>query len=165
MAFFKYPFLLCSFLIANPGFAQAARIVRPTQISKASHSIEVNPTLAGFRIGEPMAEALKKIGSLTKQERLGNSPDSPVSYSNDSKGISIIGGETEGVGIILVVKREAGALDGIRVGDNQLAVKERWGPPAAGGEAGGLWLSGQYVVAVSFDKNGVVTRLGVGLGQ
>lgn len=151
--------------MTDPGLAQAARIVRPTQISKASHPIKVNPYLAGFRIGEPMAEALKKLGSPAKQEQLGDTPESPISYSNDSTGISVIGGETEGVGIILVVKRGAGPLDGIRVGDSQSVVKAKWGQPAAGNEAGGLWLSGQYVVAISFDKNGVVTRLGIGLGQ
>jgi hypothetical protein len=165
VALTKYSFLLCSLLITNPGFAQAARIVRPTRISKASHPIEVSPALAGFRIGEPMAEALKKIGSPSKQERLGDSPEAPVSYSNEATGISVIGGDTEGVGIILIVKREAGSLDGIRVGDSRSTVKARWGQPAAGNELGGLWLSGQYVVAVSFDRNGVVTRLGIGLGQ
>jgi hypothetical protein len=165
MTILRYVLLLFSFLIANHGFAQAARIVRPTQISAASHPIEVKPTLAGFRIGEPMQEALKKLGAPVTQERFGDGPEAPASYSNDSKGISVVGSQTEGVGIIMVVTRDAGALDGIRVGDNQSTVKARWGQPAAGGDTSGLWLAGQYVVAVSFDKSGVATRLGIGLGQ
>ncbi len=61
--------------------------------------------------------------------------------------------------------RDAGALDGIRVGDPWSAVRARWGPPAARSEGSALWLAGRYVVGIEYDDVARVTRLVVGIGR
>jgi hypothetical protein len=155
----------CLVAIASPAPAQGARILRPSTIADSSRTLQLEPAFAGFRIGEPAPGAIERLGAPLTVDTLGTGFSAPRSYANLATGINLIVTDVEGVGIILVTHREAGPLDSIRVGDLRTTVLARWGPPAAGGEAGGLWLAGDYVVAVSFDEEGRVARLGIGLGQ
>jgi hypothetical protein len=64
----------------------------------------------------------------------------------------------------LVTDGKAGALDGVKVGDSYDGVIAKWGTPASGNNLNGLWIAGKYIVTVTFDKKGHVSRLGIGLG-
>ena len=140
--------------------AQGARILRPQSVADSARTLQVKPTLAGFRIGEPTTVALKRLGTALKVDTIGSGM---VSYTNLESGINLIATDAEGVGIILLTRREAGALDSIRIGDSRETVLARWGPAAAGGAPSGLWLAGEYIIAVKFDESGHVIQLGMGL--
>lgn len=157
--------IVCAFAAGSLAFAQGARLLRPSRIAKSAHTLHVQPALAGFRINEPTEGAVKRLGAPLEMEKLGSGPDAPVSYTSAKTGITLIASPDEGVGIILVTSRNAGALDEIRVGDPRGKLLARWGPPAAGDKANALWLAGLYVITVTLDGSGHVVRLGIGLGQ
>jgi hypothetical protein len=156
--------LVCALAAPQLVSAQGARILRPSRIADSSRVVSAQPTLAGFRIGEPTPGALARLGPTLKADTLGSDPDSPVSYTNPTTGVTLYATVADGVGIVMVTRREAGALAGVRVGDSRASVVARWGPPAAGGHVGGLWLAGDYVITLGFDDSGRVARLGIGLG-
>ena len=153
---------LCSVVIASPVAAQRAFIQRPSIIAPSARTVHVKPILAGFRINESTSTARRRLGAQVVTDSLGSGPDALVSLSNPTTGITVIAGPVDGVGIILVTRRDAGALDGIKVGDRRSAVIARWGPPAAGSESAGLWIAGKWVITVTFDGEGRVARLGIG---
>jgi hypothetical protein len=157
--------LLFSLPVMAAARTQGAGILRPSSVSKRSHELSIDPSLAGIRIGDNLKTALKKIGKPLVRETLGNATDAPVSYTNQSTGISVIATNAEGVGVILVTARNAGELDGIRVGDLYKTVAGKWGPPASGNNRNSLWLAGRYVISVTFDGNARVSRLGIGIGM
>ena len=154
----------CLLPFPTRAIAQGAGILRPSKIADSSRTLSVQPELAGFHIGEATSQALPLLKGPLKVDTLGSDPSSPVAYANPATGITLYGTATEGIGIIMVTSRAAGDLDGIRVGDSLRAVTARWGPPAAGGAHGGLWLAGDYVVTISCDDGIHVTRLGIGVG-
>jgi hypothetical protein len=158
-------FLFSSLPVIPTAWAQSAAIVRPSIVSKDSHELSIDPSFAGFRIGENIEKALKKIGKPLVRETLGEANDAPVSYTNKSTGIGIIAARKEGVGVIFVTNRTAGALGGIRIGDSHESVVAKWGVPASGNKRNGLWLAGKYVITITFDEKGRVSRLGIGIGM
>ena len=158
------PFLF-AMVIPIMAQAQGAAIVRPSVVAKSSHSLQIDPSLAGFRLGEKTAKALALLGAPLTTEKVNEGPDAIISYTNDKTGITILATKLEGVGIILVTSRDAGALDTVRVGDTHESVVARWGPPAAGDASEALWLAGKYVITVKFDDKGHVSRLGIGYGM
>lgn len=125
----------------------------------------MDPSLARIRIGDNIEKALKKIGKPLVKETLGEGTDAPISFKNKSTGINIIATHTEGVGVILITSRTAGVLDGIRIGDSYETVIAKWGVPASSNNRNGLWLAGKYVVTLTFDEKGNVSRLGIGIGM
>jgi len=143
---------------------QRAGILRPSRVADSARTVSVQPALAGFRIGEPAAGAITRLGAPLRVDTLGSGPDAPLSFANLATGITLIVSRDEGVGIILLTSRQAGALDSIRVGDARGSVLARWGPPVAGSKAAGLWFAGAYVITVAFDGSQRVTRLGIGVG-
>ena len=156
--------VVVSFALVVPMLTQAqgAAIARPSIVAKSSHSLVVDPSLAGFRLGEPAANAIARLGRPLTKEIIGEGPDAIVSYANNKTGITILLTPNEGVGIILVTNRNAGALDTIRVGDPYESIVARWGPPAAGGASEALWLAGEYIITVKCDDAGHLSRLGIG---
>ena len=148
-------------LVSSIATAQRAGIVRPSRVAPDSRVLSVTHQLAGLRLNESDSAARAHLGQPLTVGTVGTG-SSLVSLSN-TKGVTAIVG-SDGVGIILVTARNAGDLDGVRVGDSHAAVLERWGPPAAGGASGGLWLGQDIVITVSFDADGHVSRLGIGQG-
>lgn len=160
-------FVTASIIAFTPGVlsAQGASILRPTQISQNAHELTVEPSLAGFQVGESFDTALARLAGPVRTSTLASDTDSPISVTNADASISLFGGLGGTVGIIMVSNRESGALDGIRVGDSRKSVVERWGVPAAGGDKQGLWLAREYIITVQFNPDGYVSRLGIGFGQ
>lgn len=143
--------------------AQGAGMLRPSQIAPGSRELEVTPALAGFRLGEPSEPAQARLGTPVTIDTLGSGPDAVVSLMNDSTGINLFVSRSQGVGVIMVTRGDAGALDGIRVGDSRAKVVARWGPPAAGGARAGLWSAGTALISAALDDRERVTRLGIGV--
>ena len=150
---------------AVPGFAQDAGISRPAVVSDSTRRLRLTPTLAGFRIGEKMADARARLGTATRVDTLRRQSDPVLSVADQSTGITIIGNRASGVAIVLLSSRDAGNLDSIRVGDERAKVLGRWGPPAASSESSALWLAGRYMVGVEFDDVDRVTRLILGFAR
>jgi hypothetical protein len=156
-------FVAC-FSLTSPrvALAQAAGMLRPNRIAPDSRELTVPTTLAGFRLGEATGPAQARLGTSITADTLGTGPSPVVSLTNRATGIVLFVSRDGGVGVIMVSEREAGDLDGIRVGDTRSTVVAKWGPPAAGGANAGLWLAGTALVSVAFDATGRVTRLGMG---
>lgn len=152
-------FLSCAVVLPS---AVAAQIMRPSRVADSSHVLSVAPKLAGFRVGEPLMAAVARLGRDLKVDTLGGNPDDPlVSYANLATGVTILGTRNAGVGVIMT---STGQLDQVSIGESRAAVFAHWGPPAAGGRVGALWLDGDYVVSVTFDGAGAVSKLGIGIG-
>ena len=158
-------FVLLSLFFAVAAWAQGAAIVRPSEVSKESHELKIAPVLAGLRIGDSIEKGIIAIGEPLAKETLGIGENAIIIYKNESSGISFVATQSEGIGIIFVTLRDAGELDGLRVGDSFGNVLEKWGPPASGNNKNALWLSGKYVITLAFDDSGCISRLGIGVGM
>lgn len=155
---------LAAFLLLVPHHLNAQRVavVRPSVIAPGSHELKIPGALAGFTIGDAFTAARSHLGGPVRVDTLGGGDDPPVAFANSAKGITLVMANDGGVGAITVRTREAGVLDGIRVGDPKSAVITRWGPPAAGRGAHGLWLDGAALIAVTFGSDSTVTELTLG---
>jgi hypothetical protein len=135
--------------------------VRPSTKAARSRELTVPAAFAGFRLGQPLRIAKPLVGLPLKIDTLSSGAVPTVSLSNSKSGITLVGTWSDGVGVVLATTREAGALDGIRVGDNRDAAIARWGPPAASTGQSAIWLARQWVVSASFDDAGRIARLGI----
>ena len=120
------------------------------------------PALAGFRLYEAPDGARMRLGGPVTVDTLGSGPGAALAYTNPERGISLVTSRLDGVAIIYVTKREAGELDGIRVGDTREQVLTRWGKPSRAGGPNGLWLVDDWVISVELGEGERVVRLGVG---
>ena len=154
-----------SLFFAMSAWAQGATIVRPSRVSKESRELKIAPVLAGLRIGDSIEKGIIAIGKPLTKETLGVGENAPISYKSESSGISFVATQAEGIGIIFITYRDAGELDGLRVGDSFKNVLAKWGPPASGNNHNALWLSGKYVITLAFDDSGRISRLGIGVGM
>lgn len=137
-------------------------IVRPTVVAPTARPATVVPMFGGFRLGQPLRIARPLIGLPLHVDTLGAGTDQILSFQNSRTGMTLLATWTDGVGAILSTKREAGALDGVRVGDGRADAIARWGQPTAGSAQAALWIAGRWVISASFDQGGRITRLGIG---
>ncbi len=151
--------------VAGGAPAQVSGIVRPPSISDSTRQLRLAPSIGAFRVGEKLADGVARLGAPTRVDTLQPGSDPVVSVASPRLAVTLIGSRADGVAVLLVGSRDAGALDGIRVGDPWSAVRARWGPPAARSEGSSLWLAGKYVVGVEVDDVDRVTRLVVGIGR
>jgi len=139
-----------------------AFVTRPATIASNARSLDIAPTLAGFRLGQPLRIARPLVGLPLKVDTLGTGSDSILSFQNSSTGITLLATWTDGVGAILSTRRDAGAVNGVRVGDRRSDVLSRWGPPAATSADAATWIAGPWMITASFDSSGQIVRLGIG---
>jgi hypothetical protein len=71
-----FAFLLSFSAVIASSWAQSAAILRPSVISKESRELSIDPSLAGFRIGDKFEIALKKLANRSKK-RLSAMPLAP----------------------------------------------------------------------------------------
>lgn len=121
-----------------------------------------SPAFAGFRLGQDLAAARASMRGTIDTDTLGSGAQRAYAYTTRDGSLSIVGAPREGVGIIVVRRRELGAVDGVRVGDACAAVIERWGPPPRGDSEVGLWVAGKWLVSARCDDTGHVSELTVG---
>jgi hypothetical protein len=81
-----------------------------------------------------------------------------------NKGLSIVYTQPDGAAIIYLLRRNAGDIGGVRLGDKYDTVLARWGKPTNTGGPNSLYIAGKWVVVVTVDS--VTTRVvQLGLGR
>jgi hypothetical protein len=145
----------------------AARAVARPVVARRSPGLpwqagDQPPEFAGYRIGDRMATVRARLGAPVKVDTMGRGPAAALALTNPSTGTTAVVDAYEGLAILYVTRREAGALDEVRVGDSKDAVLARWGKPTTveGGTA--MWVVGHWVIVVELKVGDVVSRLGVG---
>ena len=87
---FASALVVIAVLLPILSYSQGARIVKPSAISKLSHSLSVEPSLAGLRLGEKLETALDFLGKPITVEVIGKGEDPLTQYANQAKGIAIL---------------------------------------------------------------------------
>ena len=100
------------------------------------------PRIQGVGLGDPIDKVHAAWGSPTSAKG-----DSLAFLSYPTRGVSLAVSPSRGVVFIALLNREAGAVDGIRVGDPVVAARARWGLPAEQDEEDLLFSRGTWTVA------------------
>ena len=118
------------------------------------------PPFLNLTLGQSQSEIVKMLGAPDVADTLAAGT---FSLAWLKRGVSVVVTEREGAAIINATKREAGTLDGVRVGDTHAAVRAQWGEPTKEQGASWLYLLGRWVIAAEFHpQSDRLVRLGVG---
>ena len=120
------------------------------------------PAFGGYRIGDKLAAVRARIGTPVKVDTMGRGPASALALTNPATGTTAVVDASEGLAILYVTRREAGALDDVRVGDPKASVLARWGQPTTVDGAQAMWVVGRWVIVVELGNGDVVKKLGLG---
>ena len=108
------------------------------------------PTIAGIALGDTEQHMRDVLGAPTSAAPMG----AGIVYEYEASGLEIIATKADGVSIIRLRTRAAGAIDGIRVGDTVSAVQAKWGVPSDGQGRVALFTAGVWTVEVRLADNG-----------
>ena len=164
-------------LAAAPAAAQGRAVTRPAAATTAKPAApaaparavglpwkkgDQPPVLAGFRLGERLPAVRARLGAPLRVDTLGKGAAAALSLTNVATGTTAVVDPTLGLAILYLTRREAGALDQVRVGDAKAAVLGRWGQPTTVNGASALWVVGNWVVVVELGTGDVVKKLALG---
>ncbi len=118
------------------------------------------PPVAGVALGASRTGIKSALGVPTDSQQLG--PDG-WAFNFRTKGVSIVYTALDGAAIIYLLRRDAGDIGGVRVGDNRAAFLGRWGKPSTTDGPNVLYIAGKWVVGITLDTTSThVVRLGLG---
>ena len=160
-------------LAAAPAAAQGRAATRPVAATPARPASarpvglpwkkgDKPPVLAGFRLGDRMPAVRARLGAPVRVDTLGRGPKAALSLTNPATGTTAVVDADLGLAILYLTRREAGALDEVRVGDAKAAVLARWGQPTTVNGASALWVVGGWVVVVELGNGDTVKKLALG---
>lgn len=109
-------------LAASLAASSAIAAPRPWQAS------DKPPVVAGIKLGDSEQHALDVLGA---PDDVVPNADSEVLYYN-AKGLEVVATKNDGVVSIKLLTPDAGAIDGVKVGDIARDVLLKWGAPTAG---------------------------------
>lgn len=122
---------------------------------------EAPPPLAGVTLGQSRAEVERVLGTPERTTML--EAEDVVRLQWARKGVDVVVSRLDGAAIVTLTRRDAGAIDGIRVGDSLDAVIQRWGMPQQRVGGDGVWRVGDWDVIVRpATSKPVVTGLTLG---
>ena len=118
------------------------------------------PLVAGLHLGNSRERLDSVMGRPTNIQHLGDGADA-LGY--DSAGVVVSYARLDGVAIIDLRRRDAGAIDSIRVGDSFQQVLARWGQPTTQEADVRMYIVGWWAIVVRVDqKQGCVQMLSIG---
>lgn len=158
---------LALLLAAAPVAAQGRAVARPAAAPARAAGLpwkkgDKPPVLAGFRLGDKMPAVRARLGTPVRVDTLGRGPKAALSLTNAASGTTAVVDADLGLAILYLTRREAGALDEVRVGDAKAAVLARWGQPTTVNGASALWVVGGWVVVVELGNGDTVKKLALG---
>jgi hypothetical protein len=112
------------------------------------------PVIDGVKLGDTEAAARAALGAPTGTAKMSDSD--VVDYAN---GLQIIANAGDGVSIIRLRSAAAGAIGGVKVGDDAAAVVARWGDPDATAPGVALYNAGVWTVELRAQNGKVVDML------
>ena len=118
------------------------------------------PAVAGVHLGDTRARLDSLLGAPDSTQNLG---PGAYAFTYARRGLSIVYTLQDGAAIVYLVRRTAGDIGTVRVGDTKQQVLARWGPPSSAQPPNALYQAGSWVVVVVMDTAGhSVARLGLG---
>src|SRR5574341_1957707 len=99
------------------------------------------PTVAGVPLGASRVMLDSLLGKPDRTQRLGIGATA-LFYT--PKGVSVVYGERDGASVIYLLRRDAGDIGGVRLGDANDSVLAKWGPPSDTGEGTSLYVAGPW---------------------
>jgi hypothetical protein len=108
------------------------------------------PMLAHVSLGDSEDHARQVLGPPESTSKMG--AGDVLEYP--AKGIEIVATKDDGVSIIRLRSPDAGAIDGIRIGDAVTDVMAKWGSPSGGQGRVALYDAGTWTVEVRLEENG-----------
>jgi hypothetical protein len=106
--------------------------------------------LAGLQLGDPEDRVRTVLGTPDSVDQMG--AGHVLTYR--ARGLQVIATRADGVSVIRLQKAEAGAIDGIRVGDDVSVVLSKWGHPTDGQDRVALFTAGTWTVEVRLADKG-----------
>ncbi len=108
------------------------------------------PMLAGLSLGDTEDHVRVVLGPPDNTGKMGDG--NVLEY--ELKGLQVIATKADGISIIRLRKPEAGAIDGIKIGDDVTSVITKWGHPESGQDRVALFTAGTWTVEVRLEDNG-----------
>ena len=118
------------------------------------------PPVGGVPLAASRARIDSLLGAPDDSERLGADG---WGFEFRARGLSIVYTPLDGAAVIYLLRRDAGDIGGVRLGDTPSSVLARWGKPTTTGGPNSLYIAGKWVVVVTADSAGTrVVQLGLG---
>jgi len=118
------------------------------------------PLVGGIRLGLSRAALDSILGRPDKVQQMGQDG---LGLTYTQRGISIVYTPLDGAAIVYLLRRDAGDIGGVRLGDTKDQVLARWGKPSTGEGMNALYIAGKWVVVITLDSTGTrVVQLGLG---
>src|ERR1041385_728063 len=120
------------------------------------------PPVAGVRLGVTRAALDSLLGRPDKIQQMGQDG---LGLTYTKRGISVVYTPLDGAAIVYLLRRDAGDVGGVRLGDTKDQVLARWGKPSTGEGMNALYISGKWVVVVTLDSVTGTRVVQLGLGR
>ena len=118
------------------------------------------PTVAGVPLGASRGRLDSLLGKADRLQPLG--PGATALFFS-ARGVSVVYSTADGAAVIYLLRRDAGDIGGVRLGDANDSVLAKWGPPSDAAEGTALYTAGGWAVVVGVDSIGkAVVQLGLG---
>src|SRR2546428_10975254 len=149
---FKTPFF--SLVILGAAGAQAQQGPFPGNAGDSP------PLVGGIRLGLSRTALDSLLGRPDKVEQMGQDG---LGLTSPKGGVSIVYTPLDGAAIVYLLRRDAGDVGGVRLGDTKDQVLGRWGKPSTGEGMNALYIAGKWVGVINLDSTGTrVVQLGLG---
>jgi tetratricopeptide (TPR) repeat protein len=104
-------------------------------------SIRLTGSGAALQVGTTTAEVRRRLGAPSSVERSG----ATTLWHFDAAGVVAAFDESGRAVMFSLLRRAAGEIDGVHVGDNLRQVEAAWGPPSGGDATARMWQDGSGV--------------------
>lgn len=123
---------------------------------------ETPPTVAGLALGDTEQHAREVLGNPESVDKSGSA--TVLEYKK--KGLQVLVTPEDGIAIIRLRSPEAGTIDGLQIGDRDLQVVGRWGPPDQTDGRTAFYNAGIWTITVRLaDKAPQIADLMLGWNQ
>jgi predicted Zn-dependent protease len=153
--------LFKEYLTVDPSSEWAAEARRQLGVASANEPVgepapraKDSPRIQGIELGYSIAQVRTAWGAPASV-----SGDTLALLTYPARGVDVLVSPTRGVALISLLTREAGAIQGIRVGDRVAAARATWGTPVEQREDDLLFDRGAWTVAVRQRGEQIATLL------
>ncbi len=117
------------------------RAPRPAGSAPPAPGLRLTGSGAPLQLGTTAAEVRRRLGAPSTVERSG----AATLWHFDAAGVVAAFDESGRAVMFSLLRRAAGEIDGVHVGDNLRQVEAAWGPPSGGDATARIWQDGSGV--------------------
>ena len=118
------------------------------------------PTIAGVTLGAVNGDVVAVLGNPPEV----TTGASAALWRYPTRSLAVVLSERDGVVAIFLNRRDAGAVDGVAVGDSVSVARARWGTPSSRGGAWEFARSPRWV-ALAWTLGDIIETVGIGVPQ